>query len=164
MCPLLAHWVRYKMVAILQTTFANAFSWMKTWSLYLRVKLTLLQHCSDNGLAPTKWQAIIRTNDDLVYWRIYASPGLNELLCPSTVDFDSVHFTHWGLNKMADIWQTTIENFVVWFKCHLHLSLSFQLTIIQQRSWLWLAAYFDMLHAANIHLLGTHTKTLWRFT
>ena len=34
---------------------------------------------SDNGLAPSRWQAIIWTNDGIVYWRIYASLGLNEL-------------------------------------------------------------------------------------
>ena len=34
---------------------------------------------SDNGLAPTRRQSIIWTNDGLVYWRIYASLGLNDL-------------------------------------------------------------------------------------
>ena len=34
---------------------------------------------SDNGLAPKRRQAIIWTIDGLVYWRIYASLGLNEL-------------------------------------------------------------------------------------
>ena len=34
---------------------------------------------SDNGLAPTRRQAIIWTNDVLVSWRIYASLGLNVL-------------------------------------------------------------------------------------
>ena len=34
---------------------------------------------SDNGLAPNRRQAIIWTNDGLVYWRIYASVGLDEL-------------------------------------------------------------------------------------
>ena len=33
---------------------------------------------SDNGLAPNRRQAIIWTNDDIVFWRIYASLGLNE--------------------------------------------------------------------------------------
>ena len=33
----------------------------------------------DIGLVPNRWQAIIWTNDGLVYWRIYASLGLNEL-------------------------------------------------------------------------------------
>ena len=34
---------------------------------------------SENGLAPKRWQAIIWTNDGVVYWRIYESPVLNEL-------------------------------------------------------------------------------------
>ena len=34
---------------------------------------------SDNGLAPARRLAIIWPNDGLVYWRIYASLGLNEL-------------------------------------------------------------------------------------
>ena len=48
----LTHWGRDKMAAISQTTFSNAFSWMKTnefrlrfhWSLFLRVQLTIFQH------------------------------------------------------------------------------------------------------------------------
>ena len=36
----------------------------------------------DNGLAPNRRQAIIWINDDLVYWRIYASLGLNEFTGP----------------------------------------------------------------------------------
>ena len=34
---------------------------------------------SDNALAPNRQQAIIWSNDGLVYWCIYASLGLNEL-------------------------------------------------------------------------------------
>ena len=67
----LTHWGRDKMDAVFQTTFSNGFSWMKIyefrlsfhWSLFLRVQLTihyLNQH----------W---------FVYWRIYASLGINEL-------------------------------------------------------------------------------------
>ena len=33
----------------------------------------------DNGLAPNRRQAIIWTNDGLIYWHIYASLSLNEL-------------------------------------------------------------------------------------
>ena len=35
---------------------------------------------SDNGLAPNRRQAIIWTKGDPVQWRIYASPGHNELI------------------------------------------------------------------------------------
>ena len=48
----LTHWGRDKMADISQTTFSNAFSWMKIhqfrlilhWSLFLRVELTIFQH------------------------------------------------------------------------------------------------------------------------
>ena len=48
----LTHWDRDKMAAVSQTTFSDAFSWMKMyefrlrfhWSLFLRFKLPILQH------------------------------------------------------------------------------------------------------------------------
>ena len=48
----LTHWSRDKITAIFQTTFSNAFSWMKMyecwlwfhWSLFLGVQLTIFQH------------------------------------------------------------------------------------------------------------------------
>ena len=39
----------------------------------------------DNGLTRNRWQAIIWTNGGLVYWRIYASLGLNELRLPMLI-------------------------------------------------------------------------------
>ena len=36
---------------------------------------------SDNGLSPNRWQAILWTNDGLVYWRIYAY-AYTRLLAP----------------------------------------------------------------------------------
>ena len=79
------HWGRGKMGDTLQT-FSNAFSWIKIvvfwlkfhWLLFPRVQLAVFQH-SDNGLVPVERQDIIWTNDGPVYWRIYASLGLNEL-------------------------------------------------------------------------------------
>ena len=70
----LTHWGRDKMAAILQTTLSSAFSWMKIfqfrlkfhWSLFIWVQLTTFQHWFRyliNGLAPTRRQAIIWTND-----------------------------------------------------------------------------------------------------
>ena len=49
---MLTHWDRERMVAISQTSFSNAFSWMKIyefrlkfhWSLFPRVQLTIFQH------------------------------------------------------------------------------------------------------------------------
>ena len=48
----LTHWGRDKMATIFQTTFSNAFSWMKIvvflskfhWNLFSRVRLTISQH------------------------------------------------------------------------------------------------------------------------
>ena len=50
--PRLTHWGRDKIATIFQTTFSEAFSWMKMyklrlkfhWSLFPRVQLTVFQH------------------------------------------------------------------------------------------------------------------------
>ena len=60
------------MASILKTALSNARSWMKTykfglkfhWSLFPSVKLKYSSIGSDNGLVPTRRQAIIWTNDD----------------------------------------------------------------------------------------------------
>ena len=77
---LLTHWGRDKMAAIFQTTVSNGFSWMKMyefrlkfhWSLFPRVQITIFQATSHYL---NQWW--------LVYWRIYASLSLNELMLPS---------------------------------------------------------------------------------
>ena len=82
---ILTHWGRDKMAAISQTTLSIALSWIKMlelrlnfhWSLFLRVQLTISSIGSDNAVQATshylnQWW--------LVYWRIYASLGLNELM------------------------------------------------------------------------------------
>ena len=43
----------------------------------------------DYVLAPNRWQAIILTNDGLVYWGIYTSLGLDGL-------------THWKLKQIHE--------------------------------------------------------------
>ena len=48
------------------------------------------------ALAPTRRQAIIWTNDGLVYWRIYAPLGLNELMRMSYISRNS-----WIYEKMT---------------------------------------------------------------
>ena len=62
-----------EMTTISQTTYSNAFPWMKInetrlrfrWNLFLRVQSTIFYNTgSDNGLAPTRRQAIIWTNDE----------------------------------------------------------------------------------------------------
>ena len=53
--------------------------WLKFhWSLFLRVQLIITRIGSDNGLAPNRRHAIIWTNADLIYWRIYAALGGDE--------------------------------------------------------------------------------------
>ena len=76
---------------IFHRTFSNGFSWMKMYAFRLKlhgnpfpkVQSTIFIGL-DNGLAPVRLQAIIWTNDGLVYWRIYAFLGLNEFICCNT--------------------------------------------------------------------------------
>ena len=83
----LTHWGRDKMDAISQTTFSSAFSWIKMfefrqkfhWSLFLRVKLTMFHHCLRWWLGAGQATSHYLKQWWLVYWRIYASLGLNEL-------------------------------------------------------------------------------------
>ena len=75
------------MAAISQTTLSNAFSWMKMlefrlrfhWSLLLRVQLTIIQHWFRYWLGASQATSHYLNQWWLVYWRIYASLGLNEL-------------------------------------------------------------------------------------
>ena len=83
----LTHWGRGKMTAIFQTTSSNAFSWMKVyefrsrfhWSWFLRVQLTIFQHWFRNWLGADQATSHFLNQCWFVYWRIYASLGLNEL-------------------------------------------------------------------------------------
>ena len=61
------------MAAIFQTTFSNAYSWMKRYEFQSRLHCRLFPRVqlnfsigADNGLVPTKGQAIIRTNVDML--------------------------------------------------------------------------------------------------
>ena len=74
---------REKIATILTTTFSNllwcmgiAMVWH--WNLCPRIKLTKIG--SDNGLAPNRRQTVVCTNDGLVYWIIYMSRGIDELI------------------------------------------------------------------------------------
>ena len=83
----LTHWGRDKMAAIFQTTFSNAFSRMKMfkfrlrfhWSLFPRVQLTIFQHWFRWWLGADQATSHYLNQGRKVYWRIYASLGLNEL-------------------------------------------------------------------------------------
>ena len=78
---------RDKMADISQTTFWNAFSWMKIckfrlrfhWRLFLRVQLTIFQHWFRKWLGAYQATSHYLNQWWLVYRRIYASISLNEL-------------------------------------------------------------------------------------
>ena len=58
--------------------------WLKFhWSLFVSVQLTIPSIGSDNGLAPNRRQAIIWTNADPIYWRIYAALRGDEFMLVS---------------------------------------------------------------------------------
>ena len=75
------------MDAISQTTFSNALSWMKMfefrlkfhWNLFPRVQLTIFQHWFRWWLGAVQATSHYLNQRWLVYRRIYASLGLNEL-------------------------------------------------------------------------------------
>ena len=75
------HWSRERMAAISQTTFSNAFSWMKIyefrlkfhWSLFPRVQLTIFQHWFRQWLGADQATSHYMNQWWLIYWRIYAS-------------------------------------------------------------------------------------------
>ena len=77
-----------QMDAISQTTFSNAFSWMKMfefrltfqWSLFQRFQLTIFQHWFRYWLVAVEAANHYLNQWGLVYWQIYASLGLNELI------------------------------------------------------------------------------------
>ena len=75
------------MAATFQTTFSNAYSWMKMyefqlqfhWDLFLRVRLTIFQHLFRQWLGANQATSYCLRQWRLVYWCIHASLGLNEL-------------------------------------------------------------------------------------
>ena len=84
----LSHWGWDKMAAIFQTTFSIAFSWMKMyefgiifhWSLLLRVKLTIFQHWFRIWCGADQATSHYLKQWWLLYWSIYESLDLNELM------------------------------------------------------------------------------------
>ena len=86
-CCFSSHWGRHKMAAVSQTTAWNVCSWMKMlefrlrfhWSLFLRVQLTIIQHWFRKWLGAGQATSHYLNQWWLVYWRIYASLGLNKL-------------------------------------------------------------------------------------
>ena len=64
----LTHWDRDKMSALSQTTLSNAFSWMQMLefrlkchlNLFIRVQLTIFQHCRLAGAKPLSEPMVVR--------------------------------------------------------------------------------------------------------
>ena len=86
--PILIHWCRDNMATISQTTLSNAFSWMKIlefwlkfhWSLFIWVQLTIFQHWFRWWLGADQATSHYLNQWWVVYWRIYASLGFNQLM------------------------------------------------------------------------------------
>ena len=84
----LTRWGRDKMVAILRKIFTKAFSWIKMslfgfqfcWRLFLRNQLTINQHWFRYWLGAGQATSHYLNQWWLVYWRIYPSLRLNELI------------------------------------------------------------------------------------
>ena len=90
----LTHWGWDKMAAVLQTTFSNAFCWMKMyefrlkfhWSLFPSVQLTILHHWFRWWLGADQSISHYLNQWWLDYQCIYVSLGLNELSGVATVN------------------------------------------------------------------------------
>ena len=84
----LTHWGRDKMAAIFQTTFSNAFSWMKMykfrlrfhWNFFPRVQIIIFHHCFRWWLGASQATSHYLKQWWLVDWPMYASLDLNELI------------------------------------------------------------------------------------
>ena len=96
-----------KLAAISQTIYSEAFSWMKSfdkkitevcswWFNWQQPSISL-----DNGLSPSRRQAIFWTKTDSIHWRIYAlleGDGL-KLYC-KTITLFSVQWIYF-MNTIA---------------------------------------------------------------
>ena len=95
----LTHWGRGKMAAVSQTMFSNAFSWMKMyefrlkfhWIMFLMFQLTIFQHWFRYWLGAVQATSHYLNQCWLVYWRIYASLGLNDLTTKCTLQMETQH-------------------------------------------------------------------------
>ena len=96
------HWGWYKMAAILQMTFSNAFSWMKMykfrlrfhWGLFQMVQITIFQHSFGEWLGANQATSHFLKQWMLVYWCIYASLGLHELTRRDNLGLILLHWNH----------------------------------------------------------------------
>ena len=98
-----------------QMTFSNAFSWMKIlkfqlechWNLFPRVQLIIFQHWFRQWLGADQATSHYLNQWWLVYWRIYVSLGLNELITINHVSIRSIWVLIVDEGKQAD-WHRNI--------------------------------------------------------
>ena len=125
---ILTHWGRDKMAAIFQTKFSNAFSWVKMyefrlrfhWSLFPMVQLTICHYLN-------QWC--------LVYWRIQASLGLNELIQDWLHWFNSYRFLT-DVSPKPNRVPATMGYVTIWYVFYLHPCHVVHVYNIQRKLWL----------------------------
>ena len=107
------------MAAVFQTTFWNAFSWMKMyelrfkfqWSLFPRVQLTIVQHWLRKWLDAGQATNHYLNQWWLVYWRIYASFGLNELNRVLSLLNNCALFIHGRSPQPQTSWEKSVAKY-----------------------------------------------------
>ena len=135
---MLTHWGWDKMADISQTTFWNAFSWMKMckfglgflWILLPRVQLTIYQDWFRKWLGADQATSHYLDQWWLDYRCIYASLSLNEV-------------THWDRDEMDNISQITFSNLFFLMKISIRIPLKFVPkgpinnipALVQRRAW-----------------------------
>ena len=99
---MLTCWGWDKMAAIFQMTLPNAFSWMTMlefrlrfhWSFFPRVQLSIFQHWFRWWLGAGQVTSHYLNQWWLVYWRMYALLGLNELIITIQINIQS-YWLYW---------------------------------------------------------------------
>ena len=125
------------MATIFQTTFSNAFSGMKMHEfrlrfhrgLFLRFKLTTFQHWFRLWLGADQATSHYLDQRWLVYWHIYASLGLNELISSVTFLLIRQFYVKWP-KRYSD-------TLGVWEALHSHIqkfSITFPLFFLPEKA------------------------------
>ena len=114
---LLTHLALDKKAIISQTTYSNAFSWMKIF----KFQINFIEICSlgsnwwyvstgsDNGFEPFRQQATIWTNADPVHQSIYAALGGDELVPGST------KIIQFSLSKLFNRFRILLFTLILWY-------------------------------------------------
>ena len=113
---------------------------------------------SDKGMAANRRQAIIWTNDGLVYWRIYASLGLNELIT-SVLWFSMISMTLCNLHVMYPVSTLLCDKSECWELSDLRNFKHFLVIVVSIRS--CGKPYFLLIQLLN-RLSDSHIfKEIW---